>query len=219
MTSSCHEKHTSKSTINDDIQTQITHRCLRTKIGGVGRTGNQSEQFSFSPWLLLGHYNDVIMNAMASQITGATSVYSIVCAGADQRKYQSSASLDFVRGIHRWPVNSPARRASNTENVSIWWRHHATEASGFIKDLYTCYTINIETRGLLPSLSPFYVTLIKCFSSIAQSNANNSDIHPKAASWGWRNILVARPNPAQHQQQWCWCRQQAIHSDASRTHL
>ena len=26
--------------------------------------------------------------------------------GADQRKHQSSASLAFVRGIHRWPVNS-----------------------------------------------------------------------------------------------------------------
>ena len=25
----------------------------------------------------------------------------------DQRKRQSSASLAFVRGIHRWPVNSP----------------------------------------------------------------------------------------------------------------
>ena len=28
-------------------------------------------------------------------------------SGADQRKHQSSASLAFVRGIHRWPVNSP----------------------------------------------------------------------------------------------------------------
>ena len=27
--------------------------------------------------------------------------------GADQSKHQSSASLAFVRGIHRWPVNSP----------------------------------------------------------------------------------------------------------------
>ena len=27
--------------------------------------------------------------------------------GADQRKHQSSASLAFVRGIHRWPMNSP----------------------------------------------------------------------------------------------------------------
>ena len=34
-------------------------------------------------------------------------VYSAVYSGADQRKHQSSASLAFVRGIHRWPVNSP----------------------------------------------------------------------------------------------------------------
>ena len=30
-----------------------------------------------------------------------------VYSGADQRKHQSSASLAFVLGIHRWPVNSP----------------------------------------------------------------------------------------------------------------
>ena len=34
-------------------------------------------------------------------------VYSIVYSDADQRKHQSSASLAFVRGIHRWPVHSP----------------------------------------------------------------------------------------------------------------
>ena len=32
---------------------------------------------------------------------------SIVCSGDDQRKYQSSAWLAFVRGIHRSPVASP----------------------------------------------------------------------------------------------------------------
>ena len=53
------------------------------------------------------YYNNVIMSAMASQITGVPIVYSIVCSGTDQRKHQSSASLAFVRGIHRWPVNSP----------------------------------------------------------------------------------------------------------------
>ena len=53
------------------------------------------------------HYNDVIMSAMASQITGVSIVCSIFCSGADQRKHQSSASLAFVRGIHHWPVNSP----------------------------------------------------------------------------------------------------------------
>ena len=52
------------------------------------------------------HYNDVIMSAMVYQITGASIVYSTVISGADQRKHQSSASLAFVRGIHRWPVDS-----------------------------------------------------------------------------------------------------------------
>ena len=53
------------------------------------------------------HYSVVIMSPMASQITGVSIVYSTVCSGADQRKHQSSASLAFVRGIHRSPVNSP----------------------------------------------------------------------------------------------------------------
>ena len=54
------------------------------------------------------HYSDVVMGAMASQITGVSIVYSIVFFfGIDQRKHQSSASPAFVRGIHLSPVNSP----------------------------------------------------------------------------------------------------------------
>ena len=47
-----------------------------------------------------------------------TIVYSTVYSGADQWKHQSSALLAFVTG------EFPAQRASNAENVSIWWRHH-----------------------------------------------------------------------------------------------
>ena len=64
------------------------------------------------------HCNDVIMGAMASQITSLTIVYSTVYSDADQRKHQSSASLTFV-----WPVNFP-HKWPVTRNVSIWWRHH-----------------------------------------------------------------------------------------------
>ena len=53
------------------------------------------------------HYSDVILGAMASQITSLTIVCSTIYSGPDQRKHQNSASLAFVRGIHRWPVNSP----------------------------------------------------------------------------------------------------------------
>ena len=52
----------------------------------------------------ISHYNDVIMSVMESSLS---IVYSTVCSGADQRKHHSSTSLAFVRGIHRWPVNSP----------------------------------------------------------------------------------------------------------------
>ena len=52
-------------------------------------------------------YNDGIMGAIASQITSLTIVFSTVYLDTDQRKHQSSASLAFVRGIHRRPVNPP----------------------------------------------------------------------------------------------------------------
>ena len=53
------------------------------------------------------HYSDVTMGALASQITSLTTVYSIVYSDANQGKHQSSASLAFIWGIHRGPVNSP----------------------------------------------------------------------------------------------------------------
>ena len=71
------------------------------------------------------HYSDVIMSAMASQITSLIIVCSTVYSGADQRKHQSSASLAFVRGIHRSPVNSPHKRPVTRktfpfDDVIIW---------------------------------------------------------------------------------------------------
>ena len=47
------------------------------------------------------------MNPMAAQIISLIIVYSSVHSGADQRNHQSSASLAFVWGVQRWPVNSP----------------------------------------------------------------------------------------------------------------
>ena len=47
------------------------------------------------------------MSEIASEITSLTIVYSFVYSEADERKHQSSASLAFVWGIHRGPVNSP----------------------------------------------------------------------------------------------------------------
>ena len=63
---------------------------------------------------------------MASQLTSLTIVYSTVYSDADQRKHQSSASLAFVWGIHRWPVNSPhkgpvTQKIFPFDGVIIWF--------------------------------------------------------------------------------------------------
>ena len=61
-------------------------------------------QFNWKKWY---HYNDVLMGAIAPLITSLTIVYWTAYSEADQRKHQSPASLAFVWGIHRGPVNSP----------------------------------------------------------------------------------------------------------------
>ena len=78
--------------------------CNKVTMSGY----SMSKQF---PSLLTRyHCSDVIMSTMASQITGVSIVCSTVGSSADQRKHQSSASLAFMWGIHRWPVNSLHKR-------------------------------------------------------------------------------------------------------------
>ena len=69
-------------------------------------------------WIL--HYNDVIMTTMVSQIINLTIVYSTVYSGTDERKHQNSASLTFVRGIHRVPVNSPNKRPATQKMFQFY---------------------------------------------------------------------------------------------------
>ena len=45
-------------------------------------------------------------------------------SGEDQRKHKSSASLSFFCGEFTGDRWIPRTKASNAENVSIWWRHH-----------------------------------------------------------------------------------------------
>ena len=78
------------------------------------------------------------MSLMASQITSLTIVYSPVCSGTDQRKHQKLRVTSLCRGIHRGPVNSPHKKASNAEIFFIWWRHHEKfllmKCNGLIND-------------------------------------------------------------------------------------
>ena len=61
-------------------------------------------------WTHLSHYSNAIMRVMASQITCVSIACFTVCSGTDQRKHQRSVTLAFVRGIHRWLVDSPHKK-------------------------------------------------------------------------------------------------------------
>ena len=98
------------------------------------------------------------MTTIASQITSLTAVYSTVYSDADHRKHQSSASLAFVRGIHRdrW---IPRTKASYAENVSIWWRHHDSEWC-----TYPNPTAAVDDNAIISVSS---VTQLRCAASPA----------------------------------------------------
>ena len=60
------------------------------------------------------------MGAMASQITSLTIVYSTVHSGASSKLRVTG----LCEGKSPVPGDFPAQIANNSENVSIWWRHH-----------------------------------------------------------------------------------------------
>ena len=65
------------------------------------------------------------MSTMASQITSASIVYSTVCSGPYQRKHQKPSVTGLCVGNSPVTGEFPSQRASNAENVSIWWRRYA----------------------------------------------------------------------------------------------
>ena len=81
--------------------------CMTTDFGPGSNSTTNSSQSTVTNGEVL-HDNDVIMGAIASQITSITIVYSNVYSDADQRKHPSSASLAFVgspvNSPHKWPV-------------------------------------------------------------------------------------------------------------------
>ena len=125
--------------------------------------------------ITVDHYNDVIMGAIASQISSLTIVYSIVYSDADQRKHHSSASLAFVRGIHRGPANSPhkwpvTRKMFPFDDVSMWCpgnvRSQCDIDLNFLKYRPVSHRISYIIRTLLLSF------FIYCYISFLMFSRN-----------------------------------------------
>ena len=65
------------------------------------------------------------MTTMASQITRLTVVYSIVYRAQIKENIKAPRYCPLC-GEFTGTGEFPAQRASNAENVSIWWRHHVS---------------------------------------------------------------------------------------------
>ena len=99
------------------------------------------------------------MGAMASKITSLTIVFPTVNSGVDQGKHQSSASLAFVRGIHRWPVNSPhkwpaKRKMFPFDDVIIWSLHFVVNGIIPVRDEHVIIQF-CDGQLILTGIIPF----------------------------------------------------------------
>ena len=125
------------------------------------------------------HYCDVIMDTMASQITSLTIVYLTV---------YSSQIIENIKAPRHWPLcvgNSPltgefpTQMASNTENVSIWWRHHGTCPMSYNTPLRT------EIR---PKFAGLY------FKMYSSDHSNTVVTYVKISLWS-RTYILNWSNP------------------------
>ena len=110
----------------NSIRRQFKSPAHGSVVDGLHQTTERTAGAAFT--LTRFHYSDVIMSTVASQITGVSIVCSTACWGADKGKHQSSASLAFVSGIHRWPVDSPhkgpvTRKMFWFDDVIMHWKN------------------------------------------------------------------------------------------------
>ena len=77
------------------------------------------------------HYNDVIMSAVASQITSLTIVYSTVYSRRTSKKTPKIHVTGLCEGNSPVIGEFPSEKANNAENVSTWWRHISIQSLVF----------------------------------------------------------------------------------------
>ena len=65
------------------------------------------------------------MGVMASQIVSLTIIYPTIYSGANKKKTSKRRVTGLCEGNSLMTGEFSKQMASNAENVSTWWRHHA----------------------------------------------------------------------------------------------
>ena len=145
------------------------------------------------------------MSAMAFQITGVLFVCSPICSGTDQIKLQSPASLAFVRGIHRYPMDStqkgPVTRKMfpfddvtmyvGTEEKNIRSLFNSSEIWHVSSPVLLCCQYYVAE---LLRLSPFCCNILKNYVHFIAADAliphdNKSGLGMVLTLWGKRFLI------------------------------
>ena len=135
---------------------------------------------------------------MAYKITGVSMVCSTICSGANQRKHQSSASLAFVWGIHRWPVNSPqkgpvTRKLFSFDDVIMIWenkyRNSNTKKQCTYFIIYVTYSPYLHCSSRSASSAPSSISAQTSISSSISAGGRQARLPPVLTKDTWNKCL------------------------------
>ena len=150
---------------------------------------------------MLLHYNDVIMSAMAPEITSFMRVYSSIYSRRRSKIKWKLRVTGPSEGNSTVAVEFPAQMARNVENVSIWWRHHGLYQTEAVRwddvlsrgILYTNTAVLILNTELIISIiihviSPqwllfHFVLVVKCLRNRSHEYVLNSRKSWKSLVW------------------------------------
>ena len=116
---------------------------------------------------VIGHYYCVIMSAMASQITDVSVVF--------RRRSKKTPKVRVTRLCEGNPPVTggfPLQKASNVENVSIWWRHHVW------MNMYSCIVcklVLITCHRLLCDQRNSYSWPLCCISDVMSGKMDSTN--------------------------------------------
>ena len=130
-----------------------TSRIYRPSVWLNHKTDEFTAQRASNPASFLTTLKLLHMRVMAFQITGNWTVCSTAYTGLHQRSNQISALLDLCRGIHRSPVVSPNKRASNGESAPTSWCCHDTSCEPD-PNVPSVYLISADCAGDLRLILP-----------------------------------------------------------------
>ena len=119
------------------------------------------------------------MSVMASQITSLKTVYSTVYSRRRSKKTSTLRVTGLCEENSSVTGEFPAQRTSDTENVSVWWRHHVWDSHCRDKTVVRqSYLYNgnliLVSQHLYIQTCPWLINMTSVSVMMSQTTTNSS---------------------------------------------